>query len=137
MYDIWSSSRGTDFGNKKINKNKTPFFPYTKTSSSFGTNLGCLDELKKHKFLKKRNSFIKVLHRYAFLPHKILPTKYPFAKKLKIFDASKQDLFWYLWENFKRQSYTKIYHFFNFFFRGDALVMIWKCIIFWKNKTVL
>ena len=103
---------------KKSTKTKHRFCHTQKHRVLLGTNLSCLDELKKHKFLKKRNSFIKVLHRYAFLPHKTLPTKYPFANKFEIFNASKQDLFWYLWGNFKRQSYTKIYHFFLIFFQG-------------------
>ena len=105
---------------KKSTKTKHRFCHTQKHRVLLGTNLSCLDELKKHKFLKKRNNFIKVLHRYAFLPHKTLPTKYPFANKFEIFNASKQDLFWYLWGNFKRQSYTKIYHFFLIFFLGGT-----------------
>ena len=70
-------------------KTKHRFFHTQKHRVLLGTNLACLDELKKHKCLKKGNSFMKVLNRYAFLPHKILPTKHPFANKLKMFLASK------------------------------------------------
>ena len=66
-------------------KNQHRFFHTQKHRVLLGTNLACLDELKKHKFFEKRKQFHKSSEPLCVFATQNLAYKAPFCEQIENF----------------------------------------------------